>query len=116
MTEFSDCIVYLGLLKIWVLKDGAVFHSISSTKDFENVNENQWPNFLQFLRLQGKKQRGKEEITLIDVNADDFTDPSEITKHLTEEQTYQSHKKKDNQPTGQQKRKHQIQYLAFQVS
>lgn len=71
---------------------------------------------LQFLRLQGKKQRGKEEITLIDVNADDYTDPSEITKHLTEEETYQSHRKKDNQPSGQQKRKHQIHYLAFQVS
>ena len=71
--------------------------------------------YLQFLRLQGRKQRGKEEINLIDVNADDFTDPSEIAKHLSEEQTYQSHRKKDNQPSGQQKRKHQIHYLAFQV-
>jgi proline-rich protein PRCC len=60
--------------------------------------------------------QGKEEINLIDVNADDFTDPSEITKHLTEEQTYQSHRKKDKEITGQQKRKHQITYLAFQVT
>ena len=70
----------------------------------------------QFLRLQGKlQQRGKEEINIIDVNADDFTDPSEITKHLTEEQSYQPHKK-DGGPSSQQKRKHQISYLAFQVS
>lgn len=69
----------------------------------------------EFLRLQGKKMQGKEEINLIDVNADDFTDPSEITKHLTEEQTYQSHRKKDKEITGQQKRKHQITYLAFQA-
>ncbi|XP_045156321.1 proline-rich protein PRCC-like [Mercenaria mercenaria] len=69
----------------------------------------------EFLRLQGKKQRGKEEINLIDVNADDYTDPSEVTKYLSEEQTHQSHRKKDNQPSGQQKRKHQIHYLAFQA-
>ncbi|KAL4227759.1 hypothetical protein ACF0H5_013195 [Mactra antiquata] len=69
----------------------------------------------EFLRLQGKNQRGKEEINLIDVNADDYTDPSEITKHMTEESSYQPHRKKDNQPSSQQKRKHQIHYLAFQA-
>lgn len=69
----------------------------------------------EFLRLQGKKQHGREEINIIDVNADDFTNPSELTKHLTEEQAYQSHRKKDNQPSSQQKRKHQIHYLAFQA-
>ena len=40
-----------------------------------------------------------------------------LTKQLTEESQYtsaQSHKKKDG-PTSQQKRKHQITYLAFQV-
>lgn len=78
--------------------------------DIEGFKQDQ-----EFLRLQGKKLQGKEEINLIDVNADDYTDPSELTKHLTEEETYQSHRKKDNQPTGQQKRKHQIHYLAFQA-
>ena len=48
------------------------------------------------------------------MNADDFTNPADIQKHLSEEQTHQSHKKKDG-PTSTQKRKHQITYLAHQV-
>lgn len=70
----------------------------------------------EFLKMQGKKHRGKEEINIVDVNADDFTAPEDLAKYLSEEQSYQSHNKKDgNQPTAQQKRKHQIHYLAFQA-
>lgn len=69
----------------------------------------------QFLRLQGKQQRGREEINFVDVKADDFVDPSELIKNLSEESSYQPHRQKDNLPTSQQKRKHQITYLAYQV-
>jgi hypothetical protein len=69
----------------------------------------------QFLRLQGKNQRGKEEIHFIDVNADDFISTADYQKALSEETEYRSsHKKKDG-PTSQQKRKHHITYLAHQV-
>ncbi|KAH3833282.1 hypothetical protein DPMN_106588 [Dreissena polymorpha] len=84
--------------------------SYPEAEDVESYEQDQ-----EFLRLQGKQKRGREEINIIDVNADDFTDPSEITKHLTEEQSYQSHRKKDDQPSSQQRRKHQIGYLAFQA-
>ncbi|XP_046338309.2 proline-rich protein PRCC-like [Haliotis rufescens] len=68
----------------------------------------------QFLRLQGKKHRGKEEINIIDANMDDFVSSVDVAKNLTEESSYQSHKK-DNNPTQQQRRKKQITYLAFQA-
>ena len=77
-------------------------------------------NLLSFLfkfqRLQGKRKRGLESINFVDANVDDYVDPSEVSKHFTEETGYVSHKSKDNQPTQQQKRKKQITYLAFQVS
>ncbi|XP_067665168.1 proline-rich protein PRCC-like [Haliotis asinina] len=68
----------------------------------------------QFLRLQGKKHRGKEEINIIDANMDDFVSSVDVAKNLTEESSYQSHHK-DNNPTQQQRRKKQITYLAFQA-
>ncbi len=72
------------------------------------------------MKILGKKQRGKESINIIDVNADDALDPSELMKHITEETGLdrKSHNKKLNKdmPSSQQKRKHQITYLAFQVS
>ena len=72
------------------------------------------PNFFQFLKLQGKPKRGKEEINIMDVNTADFISTVEVTKSLSEEQEHRSHKKKD-MPSSQQRRKHQIGYLAFQV-
>ncbi|CAC5426712.1 PRCC [Mytilus coruscus] len=69
----------------------------------------------EFLRLQGKHQRGKEPIQFVDVNADDFISTAEYQKALSEETEYRpSHKKKDG-PSSQQKRKHQITYLAHQA-
>ncbi|XP_067123108.1 proline-rich protein PRCC [Centruroides vittatus] len=70
----------------------------------------------RFLRLQGKKQRGKEEIQIIDISADQQL-PNEnlLIKNLTDESLYYSSKKKGKMPTAQQRRKHQITYLAFQA-
>jgi len=70
--------------------------------------------YFQFLKMQGKKHRGKEDINIVDVKADDFISSVELTKGMTEEKELRSHRKKDG-PTSQQKRKHQITYLAFQV-
>ena len=70
------------------------------------------------MRLQGKKQRGKETIDIIDVHTDDQkVSEIELTKNLTEEvdPAAYAHRKKGEGPSGQQKRKHQITYLAFQV-
>lgn len=55
-------------------------------------------------------------MNIIDVNADDqLTNKNEwLMKSITEENTYRP-KKKHGNPTQQQKRKHQITYLAFQV-
>ena len=72
------------------------------------------PCLSQFLKLQGKPKRGKEEINFLEVNTADFISTAEVTKSLSEEQDHRSHKKKD-MPSSQQKRKHQIGYLAFQV-
>ncbi|XP_033750507.1 proline-rich protein PRCC-like [Pecten maximus] len=69
----------------------------------------------EFLKMQGKKQRGKEEINIVDVNADDFISTVDVQKAMSEEtKEYASHRKKDG-PTSQQKRKHQITYLAHQA-
>lgn len=69
----------------------------------------------QFLRLQGKNQRGKEKINIVDVNTDDFIDPSELTKTLTQEMPKHSYKKNKDAPSKQSKNKHQITYLAYQA-
>ncbi|ESP00678.1 hypothetical protein LOTGIDRAFT_157968 [Lottia gigantea] len=71
----------------------------------------------QFLRIQGKKRRGKEDINIIEANMNDYINSNdiELTKTLTEESTHQPHRNKDSMPTGKEKRKHQITYLAFQA-
>jgi len=70
----------------------------------------------EFRKLQGKRKRGLEEsVNFVNANVDDYTDPTEYNKHLTEETEYVSHKNKDNLPTAQQKKKKQITYLAHQA-
>uniref|UniRef100_A0A4W6C7E4 Proline rich mitotic checkpoint control factor n=1 Tax=Lates calcarifer TaxID=8187 RepID=A0A4W6C7E4_LATCA len=73
-----------------------------------------------FMRLQGKRNRGKEEVKFLEIKGDDQLSGNQqwMTKSMTEEkQTRQSFsKKKGEQPTGQQRRKHQITYLIHQVS
>ncbi|GAB1605968.1 proline-rich protein PRCC-like [Argonauta hians] len=69
----------------------------------------------QFLRLQGKNQRGKEQIQLTNVNADDFIDKTMLTKTLTQEMPKHSHKKDKDAPSKKSRNKHQITYLAYQA-
>ncbi|KAG8232769.1 hypothetical protein J437_LFUL012907 [Ladona fulva] len=69
-------------------------------------------------RLCGR--RGRQEISesqIIDVCGEShLPDPKEwLTKQLTEEQETRSHRRRDGGPTTQQRRKHQITYLAFQA-
>lgn len=65
--------------------------------------------------LQGRKRR-HEEINLIDVNAQDLqTDSEEYLRNLTVDSGYKPKQAKGFGPSGQQKRKHQITYLAFQA-
>lgn len=87
--------------------------------DQEMVTDDDLKKFMsdkEFQKLQGKRKRGLEEaINFVDANVDDYVDPSEVSKHLTEETEYVSHKNKDNLPTAQQRRKKQITYLAYQA-
>ncbi|XP_014675532.1 PREDICTED: proline-rich protein PRCC-like isoform X2 [Priapulus caudatus] len=71
----------------------------------------------KFLKIQGVKQRGKEEINFIDVNADDELGhmDNHLIKGLSEETEHRSKRKKEEMPSAQQKRKHQLKYLAFQA-
>jgi proline-rich protein PRCC len=77
--------------------------------------------FLQLQRLCGRRaKRQQQDMQLIDVSgATIMPDPKEwLTKQMTQEQNTKihshSHRKNDG-PTTQQRRKHQITYLAFQV-
>jgi len=77
-------------------------------------------NNSEFFKMQGKKGRKMEEINIIDVDAASIMpDPNEwLMKQLTAEKpagpSVKSMKSKMG-PTSQQKRKHQITYLAFQA-
>ncbi|KAM8920901.1 proline-rich protein PRCC isoform 5-T5 [Pelodytes ibericus] len=71
-----------------------------------------------FKRLQGKRNRGREEINFVEIKGDDQLSGNQqwLTKSLTEEKNMKSFsKKKGEQPTGQQRRKHQITYLIHQA-
>uniref|UniRef100_A0ABM5F4B0 Proline-rich protein PRCC isoform X2 n=1 Tax=Pogona vitticeps TaxID=103695 RepID=A0ABM5F4B0_9SAUR len=71
-----------------------------------------------FKRLQGKRNRGREEVNFVEIKGDDQLSGAQqwLTKSLTEEQNMKSFsKKKGEQPTGQQRRKHQITYLIHQA-
>lgn len=65
-------------------------------------------------KLCGRKGRNREEIQIMDVSSNDIMpDQREwLTKQLTEEQPRHSSKKGMFGPSSQQKRKHQITYLA----
>lgn len=67
-------------------------------------------------KLKGRRNRG-EEINIVDINADDQIGNSAemLTKYGTEEITYAPSRKKKDMPTAQQRRKHQITYLAYQA-
>ncbi|XP_054714707.1 proline-rich protein PRCC-like [Uloborus diversus] len=69
-----------------------------------------------FLKLQGRRKKF-EDVNIIDVNVDDqLTDRNEmLMKSLTQEVEHRPFKRRHDMPTQQQKRKHQITYLAFQA-
>ncbi|CAL8297945.1 unnamed protein product [Lota lota] len=72
-----------------------------------------------FMRLQGKRNRGKEEVKFLEIKGDDQLIGSQqwMTKSVSEEKQERKSfsKKKGDQPTGQQRRKHQITYLIHQA-
>ncbi|XP_053719831.1 proline-rich protein PRCC isoform X2 [Synchiropus splendidus] len=70
-----------------------------------------------FMRMQGKRNRGKEEIKFLEIKGDDQLSGTKqwLTKNLTEETQQSYSKKRGGQPTGQQRRKHQITYLIHQA-
>ncbi|KAJ3608606.1 hypothetical protein NHX12_023138 [Muraenolepis orangiensis] len=72
-----------------------------------------------FMRLQGKRNRGKEEVKFLEIKGDDQLVGSQqwMTKNVSEEKQERKSfsKKKGDQPTGQQRRKHQITYLIHQA-
>ena len=75
--------------------------------------------FLQLQRLCGRRaKRQQQDMQLIEVSGDAIMpDPNEwLTKQMTQEQDTKTHShRKNDGPTTQQRRKHQITYLAFQV-
>lgn len=72
-----------------------------------------------FRRLQGKRNRGKEEVKFLEIKGDDQLSGNQqwMAKSMTEEKQERKSfsKKKGDQPTGQQRRKHQITYLIHQA-
>ncbi|XP_062865335.1 proline-rich protein PRCC [Trichomycterus rosablanca] len=72
-----------------------------------------------FRRLQGKQNRGKEEIKFLEIKGDDQLSGTQqwMMKNMSAEVEPRKSfsKKKGDQPTGQQRRKHQITYLIHQA-
>lgn len=72
-----------------------------------------------FRRLQGKQNRGKEEIKFLEIKGDDQLSGNQqwMMKGMTAEAEPRKSfsKKRGDQPTGQQRRKHQITYLIHQA-
>ncbi|KAG8189236.1 hypothetical protein JTE90_013764 [Oedothorax gibbosus] len=76
------------------------------------------PSFLNdegFKKIKGRRDLGN--IDIIDVNAgDQLTGKDQwLMQNLTEEKVQRPSKRRHDMPTQQQKRKHQITYLAFQA-
>lgn len=112
------CNLKFCLLVLWKAYQNLIKHSYFVIEVYSHVCVD--AHFLasfcfQFLRMQGKKHRGKESINIVDVNADDFISTVDVHKSMTEEQPERTSHKKGDGPSSQQKRKHQITYLAHQV-
>ncbi|KAJ9591846.1 hypothetical protein L9F63_001663 [Diploptera punctata] len=93
----------------------------TSCDDYISVQQDNLHTDLVLQQLCGRRgKRHQQEMQLIDVSGDAIMpDPNEwLTKQLTQEQATKvhshSHRKNDG-PTTQQRRKHQITYLAFQA-
>ncbi|XP_043188975.1 proline-rich protein PRCC-like isoform X1 [Amphibalanus amphitrite] len=72
---------------------------------------------LQHLRGRRGRREAPEDIQFIDVNQDDILPDRDewMTKQLTEEKVVRRPQKSADDPTSQQRRKHQITYLAHQA-
>ncbi|XP_077051307.1 proline-rich protein PRCC isoform X1 [Siphateles boraxobius] len=72
-----------------------------------------------FRRLQGKQNRGREEIKFLEIKGDDQLSGAKqwMSKNMSAEVEPRKSfsKKRGDQPTGQQRRKHQITYLIHQA-
>lgn len=95
------------------IADDESFISTDSTEplDAADMDDATWR------RLTGKKRKG-EDLNIIDVNADDALLSREewMNRAVSQEKPTHSHSKKQgNLPSQQQKRKHQITYLAHQA-
>ncbi|XP_065060322.1 proline-rich protein PRCC-like [Rhopilema esculentum] len=70
----------------------------------------------QLRRLQGKRERRLQEADFIDIHGEEMKfDESTRLKNMTEESSYKSNLPKNDMPSSQQRKKHQITYLAFQA-
>ncbi|XP_041037675.1 proline-rich protein PRCC [Carcharodon carcharias] len=79
---------------------------------------NTFMNDEAFKRLQGKRNHSKEEVSFVEIKGDDQLSGSQqwLMKSLSEEKDMKSFsKKRGEQPTSQQRRKHQITYLIHQA-
>ncbi|TRY74354.1 hypothetical protein DNTS_032048 [Danionella cerebrum] len=87
--------------------------------DQEGSGSSSFFNDEAFRRIQGKQNRGREEIKFLEIKGDDQLSGNKqwLTKNMTAETEQQRSfsKKRDHQPTGQQRRKHQITYLIHQA-
>lgn len=100
-------------------EDPNVGQKETETEDSEEPGNSAMFDEEAFMRLQGKRNRGKEEITFLEIKGDDQLSGTQqwLTKGMTEEKQNRSSfsKKRGGMPTGQQRRKHQITYLIHQA-
>eukprot|EP00794_Sanderia_malayensis_P009568 gene9568-10557_t len=72
----------------------------------------------QLRRMQGKRERRNQQVEIIDIQGENMQmNSADFLKRVTDEETHISKKlKKSENASSQQKRKHQITYLALQGS
>jgi len=103
----------------WGGYDAGAGEDWSVTTDYEATGEKQGItdncfNDEQFLRMQGKRNRG-EQIHFKDVQGGEAPSVLELTKGITQEVDMPVSQNNKDGPTSQQRRKHQITYLAHQA-
>ena len=78
---------------------------------------NQSDSQVEFLTAGGKRKRIVSAENILEINQTDLLGDVDLTqtKRLTEEAEYPIKVSKSMQPSGQQRRKHQLTYLAFQA-
>lgn len=97
------------------------FYKILNNKLSIVIKNHDFKFIFQILKLCGARgKRKREEIQIVDVNQQEVLNDARewLLKGLMDDTTKRqsASKKKGNEPTTQQKRKHQITYLAHQVN